>query len=117
MPIEMRTLIFSRDELTEAITDHAAATGTALPDGTIMFCSVTAAPALQVTLKLVPDGQSTIETVTLGAEAVGAALVHYCIARGIPVPRRSDRSLQAMGEAVAMQFSLNQSSVKLPAFA
>lgn len=115
MPIEMRTLIFSRDELIEAITDHAAAT--ALSDGTIMLCSVTADPVLQVTLKLVPDGQSTIETVTLEAEAVGAALVHYCIERGIPVPQRSDRSLQAMGEAVAMQLSLNQNAVKLPAFA
>ncbi len=117
MPIEMRTLIFSRDELSEAITDHAAAAGAALPDGTTMFCSVRADPALQVTLKLVPDGRSTIETVILEAEAVGAALVHYCIERGIPVPQRSDRSLQAMGEAVAMHFSLNQSSVKLAAFA
>ena len=117
MPTEMRTLIFSRDELTHAISDHAAATGTTLPDGSIMFCAVTNDPDLEVTLKLVPDGQSTIETVTLEADAVGAALVHYCMDQKIPVPQRADRSLQAVGEAVAIHFAFNKNTVKLPVFA
>ena len=115
MTIEMRTIVFSREELVEAISEHAAAAK--LPKGAIMLCTVSASPSLAVTVKLVPEGQSAVETVTLDAETVGGALVHYCMDHEIPVPRSADRSLQAIGEAVAIHFSINKDAVKLPAFA
>ena len=117
MPFEMRTIVFSREELVEAITNQAAVAGVKLPEGAIMLCTVAASPTLTVTLELVPKGQSSVETVTLQAEAIGAVLIHHCIAQKIPVPRQSERSLQAIGEAVAIHFTINKQTVKLPAFA
>ncbi len=111
MPVEMRTLIFSRDELSEAISEHERL------NGSIMFCSIASSPEFSVTLKLVPEEEPKIRSLTLDAEAVGAALIQYCLLRNIPLPRRSERRIQAMGEAVAMNFSMNQTSVRLPEFA
>lgn len=116
MPMEMRTVVFSREEVVEAITNHAPNLGADVALGTVMLATVSSGPSLSVTLKVVPAGQSTVETVDVAADTVGAALVHHCIAQGIPLPKDSDRRLQAVGEGVAIHFTMNQDSVALPAF-
>jgi len=116
MPMEMRTLIFSRGEMAEALRGFGAQAGVALPAGTIMYLTLSAAPDPEVTVKVIPEDGTTIETVEIGAEAMGGCLIHYCIDKSIPIPRQSERSLQVIGETMAIHFAMNESTVKLPAF-
>jgi hypothetical protein len=117
MPIEMRTLIFSRDEVAEAIADHAEHGNGGLPKGRVVYCQIGQGPDLTMVVKLVPPDRVRIQTVTLDAEALGAALIAFCLRRAIPLPRNSSRSLQVLGEAVALSLAINDIRAPLPAFA
>jgi len=117
MPTETRTLTFSRGELADALREFGPRAGVTLPPGTIMYLSLSAGPEIEVTVKLVPDGSAGIESRVVGPVEIGACLIHYCIARRIPIPRQAARSLQVVGEAVAMQFAINETAVRLPALA
>lgn len=117
MPIEMRTLIFSRDEVAEALAEHAERGGGALPQGRVIHCQIACGPDLALVVKLVPPERAQIQTVTLDAEAVGAALIDYCLRRAIPLPRNASRSLQVLGEALALSLAINETRAPLPAFA
>ncbi len=116
MPVEKRTIIFSRDEIAQALAAHGQANGRDLVQDRIMLCHVTEDPELQVTVKLVPAGRSEVETITLDPEAVGKALIRHCLSLNIPIPTHATRSLQAMGDNIAMLFSINEKSHALPAF-
>lgn len=117
MPIEMRTLIFSRDELAEALAYRANRGDPALPRGRVIYCQVGSGPGFSVVVKLVPRGGTQIESITLDADTVGAALIDYCLHNAIPLPRQSSRSLQALGEAVALSLTINELRAPLAAFA
>ena len=117
MPIEMRTLIFSRDEVAQALAEHAEQGGGALPEGRVVYCQVGCGPDLAMVVKLVPPERAQIQTITLDAEAVGAALIEFCLRRAIPLPRNASRSLQVLGEAIALSLTINELRAPLPAFA
>ena len=116
MPIEMRTIIFDRDELTEALSMHGRDDSEAIPPGKIIFCRVDQDPDFTVTVKFVRNGSSEIESVSVQPESVGSALVQYCMNRSIPIPRNVARSLQSLGENVAMHLSINQARIDLPGY-
>ncbi|MGF1610275.1 MAG: hypothetical protein ACFCUQ_12820 [Kiloniellales bacterium] len=117
MPVEMRTLIFSRDEVAEALTEHAEQGGGSLPRGRVIYCQVGCGPDFSMVVKLGASERTEIQTVTLDAEAVGAALIDFCLRRAIPLPRNASRSLQVLGEALALSLAINEVRAPLPAFA
>ncbi len=119
MPTEIRKLIFSRDELAEAIANHRNGHDNGskhgdLPSGAIMFCRVHQDTQLRVTVKVLPDGETNIRTVQLEPEFVGAALMQYCIERKIPMPKGASKSLEAMGENIAMNLSIEAKVSQMP---
>lgn len=121
MPTEIRKLIFSRDELAEAITNHRngahhdnGSKHDDLPSGSIMFCRVHQDTQLRVTVKILPDGETNIQTVQLQPEFVGSALMQYCIDRKIPMPKGASKSLEAMGDNIAMNLSIEAKVSQMP---
>ena len=117
MPIEMRTLIFSHDEIAEALADQAMLGDGVLPRSRVVHCQVGAGPEITMVVKLVPPERAQIQTVTLDAEALGSALIAFCLRRAIPLPRKSSRSLMLLGDSIALCLTMNEVRAPLPAFA
>jgi hypothetical protein len=114
MPTELRQLIFSRDELAAAIANYNGNASQDVPAGRIMFCKVMQNSGIFVTVKIVPDGETEVQTVHLDKNTVGAALMKYCLDNKIPMPKKASKSLQALGENIAMSLCIDSISEELP---
>ncbi len=103
MPTELRRLLFTRDELAEALADYARATGRAWPAGKIRSVRPDAPFDGSLVLRL-RDGAAggSHRTVKLEPEWVAAALIRFCAERGVVLPRRAQKSLELVGDAVSL---------------
>jgi hypothetical protein len=113
MPTETRTLVFTPDEIAEALAEYRDAGHGRLPAGEIVYCRVGATgPGVGIKVKA-PALREAIAA-DIDADDVGAALVAYCLARKIPLPRHASRSLEVQGSNVALRLSLNRNARRLP---
>jgi hypothetical protein len=116
MPTELRQLIFSRDELTEAIASYDATSGRKIPAGEIVFCKVVTDGDLSVSLKVLPEGARDVETIVLTPDFIGACLVKFCVDHDIPIPRHAEKSLLSVGENIVMSLSIDSRATRLGSF-
>lgn len=117
MPTEIRQLVFSPDELAQAIRAHGDRIPGRLPAGDIILCQVIDGPELSVNVKVLPEGGEDLRTVHLDSGFVGASLINFCLDRRIPLPTGSTRHLQAIGGNIALNLALgSKSSALLPSF-
>jgi hypothetical protein len=115
MPTETRSLVFTPDEIAEALAEYRDAGHGRLPAGEIVYCRVgTAGPGVGIKVKA-PALREAVSA-DIDAEDVGAALVAYCLARKIPLPRQASRSLEVQGSNLALRLSLNRNGRRLPDF-
>lgn len=115
MPTEVRRITFRRDELGEALKADAALGDLALGEAVLSFVKGDGGKdRLQVAAGPAADAQA----VRLDAEAVGAALVRYCLDRGIPIPQNATRSLAINKGNLALFIHLDEevdeTTVQLP---
>ena len=116
MPTETRRLVFSSDELVEALNAHRKLANGKMPEGKIVFCRVGETSDFRVSVKILPPGRSEVQTFHLDGDYVGAALIGYCAQCKIPLPRGAEKNLQACGNNVALNLSLNAATQALPNF-
>ncbi|MFQ5954006.1 MAG: hypothetical protein ACE5JZ_02970 [Kiloniellales bacterium] len=114
MPTELRRLIFARDELAKAIANYHGVAKDCMPDGHIVFCKVVQDSELHVTVKILPEGESNIQTLRMGVDVIGPALMKHCLDNNIPIPRNAEKSIEVIGENIAMTISINNAIVRLP---
>ena len=113
MPTELRQIIYSRDELAAAITNYENGASRALPTGRIVFCRILNQAELGVEVKMIPNGGSDIRTVQLDANLLGSILIEECARRKIPIPKNASKSLQVIGEAIAITVSTDLTTAPL----
>ena len=114
MPIELRRLIFSRDELVGAIAGFRDGANNAIPAGNIVHCQIVHDSELHVAVKILPEGETQIESARLDINFISAALIKYCKDKKIPIPRESEKSIEAMGENMALVIRLGKKPEKFP---
>lgn len=120
MPTEFRRIVFSNEELLDALQAARDMAGGKLPAGRIVGCILSAEPSLTARLTVAPDGCGPGEpigtesgvTVDLDPEFVGAALLLHCRRNKIPIPRNSEKSLQVVGDSLALRISLVTASLE-----
>ncbi len=113
MPTEIRRIIYSRDELAAAITNYENGASRALPTGRIVYCRIRNQAELGVEVKMIPNGGSDIKTVQLEANLLGSILIDDCARRKIPIPRNASKSLEVIGEAIAIMVSTDLTTAPL----
>ncbi|MFC7739585.1 hypothetical protein ACFQX4_28545 [Roseomonas sp. GCM10028921] len=106
MPVEIRHIVFTPDEIVTAIVHDHHARGRAVPCGRISRAEVLdTAPGEPIAFGLViaPNpvlnpgaGTAALELTMSGAE-LAAALISYCKHCRVPVPRKGVKSLQRIG--------------------
>lgn len=118
MPSEVRRITFSHHEVREALENHGDH-GTVTLDGTLSTSTAHDGQAYIVATQN-PVGNEPPQSTKHDATGVGAALVKFCLDRGVPIPRHASRSLGLHGGSVVLFLHLGEeaeeSSLALPDF-
>ncbi|MEM7172515.1 MAG: hypothetical protein AAF530_20280 [Pseudomonadota bacterium] len=106
MVTERRRLSFSPGELRHAIELFREDLEEILPPGDIIDLVVKQRPELHVSLTLESRPGAKPVNATLSGSALGAAIVHYCLYKDIPMPRAAEKTIEADGEGLVLCMSL-----------
>jgi hypothetical protein len=104
---ELRCLVFTEQEVIKATLERRRKLREALPVGTIR--SVTYAlidEAICTTIQIIDDDGED-QSMTLGQAEVAAALVGFCMERGIPLPVHSDKCLYLINGGLTLMITMN----------
>lgn len=102
MPDEFRFLVFSPSEAVDAFSAFAIGPGKPVPRGRVVAAQPVGEKTITARLS-VDDGSGGAADVPLGAEQVLEALIAFCIARGIPLPRVSEKTLERLHGRFALR--------------
>jgi hypothetical protein len=109
MVTEVRHIIFSSDELMQAVVEYCRASKTPLPAGDVVGSKAAAGEngkSLEVTLIMRQPPDYEDEPVPIENKVVGAALLKHCITQKVPLPRAAGKSLELKDGSVALTLSL-----------
>ena len=118
MATEIRTIIFSQDEVVRAVTALRQRKQAPLPSGTLFKFSLHTNPSIHLALAIAVDGEERLESIDLSGDEVGAALVMFCIGNKIPLPaKNAAKRLRVVGDSLALVVSINATLEQLEHFA
>ena len=113
MPTELRRIVFSDDELREAIVIYNRKSRDKLPPGDILCCDISEDKEISVTLRVMDPVEAEAKTINLGTSYLGACLVYYCIHNKIPMPKSANKLLQVIGSNLALNVTKDAREQKL----
>lgn len=102
MPAETRRVIFTKNELIEAIYDYNQVAQKKLPPGMVVSCVPVSEARVALRLELYDQKNDATEVVEFSPEVTAAALLRYCIRNRIPIPKNATKSIQVLGEDIAL---------------
>ena len=97
---EVRTIIFSNEEVQLALTEHCKRRGKALPAGVVSAFTSKADP-ISVSLTLTND-KGLNASFDFSQVEVAASLIGYCLHRKIPLPAKAEKQLQIIANAFVL---------------
>ncbi len=107
MPREIRKIVFSADELHQAMVDFASRGGAPLPRGELesLTFDPAAEPALVITQR---QRQSALPNrLAFRLAEVVAGLILHCRDKGVPLPRNCRRALAPHPEGIAFDIAID----------
>ena len=105
MIAESRTLTFSREDLVEAALAFARRRDL-LPEGELIAVDVEGDPAPEVVIRLQQQDRIFESRVRLGGAQLAAAMIRFCIARHIPIPRKARKETRHVPGGVALVITI-----------
>lgn len=101
MPIEIRHIIFSNEEVIRAVVDYHRRSGSPLPSGSIIRLELITEPVVRCGLHIgLDDGARQAHWVD--NPTLAACLIFFCINQRIPLPTKSAKQLHMMNDKVAL---------------
>jgi len=116
MPAELRQIIFSRDEVSAALTAGRSGKTLALPPGDIAMVRIDGKADGPVSVKVVPPDGGQAQTVRVTPDGLAGALVAWCRDTGVPIPQGARKSLLSMGDNVVLSLAIDAHENALPSF-
>jgi hypothetical protein len=110
MPTELRQIVFENVELRKALAQHFVDQPERLPPGVIEAVGISQ-DELEIELQLVGDSGGASTATLIPAEHVAAALIAYCRANTIPLPRDAKKFLVVSGDNLALRIVLSAERV------
>jgi hypothetical protein len=113
---EFRRVTFTNSELLSAILAHCRATQRTVRLGEGTTCTIDDDASVIVSTETFDIGadMKTVEQTRLDSNEVGAALLRYCMALRIPIPRLSQKSLQVTGDSISIVICLDSGDATVP---
>jgi hypothetical protein len=114
LPItEIRQLIFARDTLLDAILHSERARNGWLGRAAVHGIDVRAGTDISVVVTAEREGQRKWVEVAFGPAQIAAAMMRYCRALRIPLPRQSQKTLEVQGDTVCLKITVNLTTMPL----
>ena len=110
MPSEMRKMVFTEEELRAALVNYALRTNKKLPNATIDKIQLEEKEGISATIIYRHDESEEAKTVVFEETHVAAAIVLFCRAHEIPLPREARKVLVPADNSVAMIVQLDHSN-------
>ncbi|HKX08131.1 MAG TPA: hypothetical protein VJN67_08050 [Stellaceae bacterium] len=101
MATESRTITFTDVEIVQAITSYCVKTGRITPPVRITAPLVTNEGEVKFSFDPVPAGAR----ITLGENEVLSAIILFCNEHGIPIARRSTKSIQIARDTFSLHLT------------
>ncbi len=106
MPSEFRRVMFTNNELIEAIHEYNEISQDKLPPGVILTCTPVSEAEVAVRLEMVDQRSDETHVVELSPEVLGAALLRYCMMHRIPMPKSATKSIQMHGDEISLNVEI-----------
>lgn len=113
MPSEFRQILFSNEELIEALYEFSQSTQTKLPPGKIVSCIPVVEDKVAVRLQLLDRASGETQAASLSSELVAAVLLRYCIKNSIPMPRAGTKAIQVHGDQISLDVRIEGRKTQL----
>ena len=110
MPTELRQIVFENVELRKALAQHFVDQPDRLPPGTIEAVGISQ-DELEIEVKVAGSSGGAATATLIPAEHVAAALIAYCRANTIPLPRDAKKFLVVSGDNLALRIVLSAERV------
>jgi hypothetical protein len=101
MPTELRRIVFSNDELREALDAYLLSRQESMPVGYIKSAKF-GRDGGDLALSLYDRSADKTHEVVLSASHIAAALIRYCFSHHVPLPRHAAKSISVCGDNVAL---------------
>ena len=102
---ELRTIIFAAEELELAVGEHQQRSWTHFPSGSIKSIMIDNNPT-SVTIRM-PNGRGGVRSFVIDERQILSAMVEFCIKRRVPLPIRSTKRVEVIGDTLALVVTLN----------
>ncbi len=107
MPEELRKILFAKDELQAAVIDYCLRAKIRLPNRNIEILEVRGDPEAMVVLKYAGTDFGDDNEVELSRDQVAAALIRYCSAINVPLPRSARKVLQPGDDGISLLINID----------
>ena len=109
MPMEMRHIVFTSNEVLRSITQYRHRRREPLPAGTISNLRIVEKPDVHVVLSITGDTSKTADELVFQGAELAAALVMFCIERKIPLPAaRAKKTLRVFDKQLGLEVAIDQ---------
>ncbi len=104
---ELRCLVFSETEATAAVLARRRRVNIPVPAGQIRRARLVDDDGLALVLGFTDDDSEGERQLRIDEQEILTSLINYCIAKKIPMPVQSERTLRLIGGAVALMITMN----------
>ena len=102
MPKELRKIVFTEDETRQAMVEFCEQTQALPPGATLLGIDLTGSDTTPISVGFTSGTSNKPNELQLGRDQVAAALMWFCRAQRIPIPRQSNKTLQIKENEVAL---------------
>ena len=112
MPIELRKMVFTGEELMPVIRDYCKANKIHMPSTDVQSVNVTPGPPISIALNFPGSGENGAFVLEMDKNRLLTAFILACQTLKIPLPRSEEKHLKIEEKGIALVFGSQQSVYK-----
>ncbi len=113
MPTEMRRIVFSNEELLNAINFFNSPSIPKIPEGIITAASFDPVNKNNIALKFTSYNRDAERNIVISIADLGAVLISYCLKNKIPMSKKASKSLKIIGDNVSLELIFGNDQISL----
>lgn len=117
MPLELRYVVLSRDELGSAIAEFLYRSGRPLPPGRFRKFSLNPEDGADATFEIVRDHGAGPAGFEIEEQDLLSAILMFCKNNRIPIPLKADKRVKPVHDSVALVIVAGIDGAKVPLLA
>lgn len=113
MPTEMRRIVFSNEELLNAINFFNSSAVPKLPEGKIISASIDPDEKPNIILRFISYNRDEEREIVISTANLGAILIAYCIKSKIPMSKKAKKAIKIIGDNVSLELVFGSNQISL----